>query len=97
MVLPEPAPPTRSVVRPRGKPPSVISSRPAMPLGALVRLFTTGNRSASYASYGCVAQWRAFAMVGLVYILLSGRRVSRHCHDVRVRKLAATQFTWDAG
>jgi hypothetical protein len=34
MVFPEPGPPTRSVVRPLGRPPPVISSNPAMPVGA---------------------------------------------------------------
>src|ERR1035437_8968529 len=45
MVLPEPGPPTSSVVRPRGKPPPVISSKPAMPVGALVGTFTRGDRT----------------------------------------------------
>ena len=44
-VLPEPGPPTSSVVRPRGKPPPVISSKPAMPVGALVGAFTRGDRT----------------------------------------------------
>src|SRR5580698_7027219 len=34
MVLPDPGPPTRSVVRPRGSPPPVISSKPAIPVAA---------------------------------------------------------------
>src|ERR1039458_7233707 len=34
-VLPQPAPPHTSVGRPRGNPPSVISSRPWMPVGHL--------------------------------------------------------------
>jgi hypothetical protein len=33
-VLPEPAPPTSSVARPRGNPPSVSESRPRIPVGA---------------------------------------------------------------
>src|ERR1035437_9610557 len=44
-VLPEPGPPTSSVVRPRGKPPPVISSKPVMPVGALVGTFTSGDRT----------------------------------------------------
>ncbi|HET7827054.1 MAG TPA: hypothetical protein VFK90_17085 [Anaeromyxobacter sp.] len=35
--LPDPAPPQTSVGRPRGRPPSVISSRPRMPDGAFAR------------------------------------------------------------
>lgn len=34
-VLPQPAPPQTSVGRPAGKPPSVISSSPVMPVRAL--------------------------------------------------------------
>jgi len=33
--LPEPGPPQTSVERPRGSPPPVIWSKPAMPLGVL--------------------------------------------------------------
>jgi hypothetical protein len=35
IVLPEPGPPTNSVVRPVGTPPPVIESKPAMPVGVL--------------------------------------------------------------
>jgi hypothetical protein len=41
--LPEPGPPRSSVVRLRGKPPPVISSRPAMPVGALAGDFPARN------------------------------------------------------
>src|ERR1700691_1871505 len=34
MVLPDPGPPINSVVRPRGKPPPLISSKPAIPVAA---------------------------------------------------------------
>nr|ART37899.1 F506 [uncultured bacterium] len=42
-VLPEPGPPTSNVVRPRGKPPPVISSNPVMPVSTLFGTFATGN------------------------------------------------------
>src|SRR5687768_8711136 len=45
MVLPEPGPPTTKVVRPLGKPPSVISSRPRMPVGALAIPRARGERT----------------------------------------------------
>src|SRR3954447_900175 len=35
IVLPEPGPPQTTVVRPRGKPPPLISSNPLMPVGHL--------------------------------------------------------------
>ena len=44
-VLPEPGPPQTSVGRPAGRPPWVISSRPAMPVGALRN--TWGGRKTS--------------------------------------------------
>src|SRR6185312_2804087 len=53
MVLPEPGPPTSSVVRPRGRPPPVISSRPVIPVGALVVLRGTGS------SEFMVCPWKA--------------------------------------
>jgi hypothetical protein len=37
-VLPAPAVPAISEVRPRGRPPPVISSKPAIPVGALARV-----------------------------------------------------------
>src|ERR1017187_2057580 len=43
MVLPEPGPPTSSVVRPSGKPPPVISSKPVMPVGAFFSPLTRGD------------------------------------------------------
>ena len=46
MVLPEPGPPTSSVVRPLGKPPPVISSKPVIPVGAFVELCPEGERGA---------------------------------------------------
>jgi hypothetical protein len=41
MVLPEPGPPTSKVVRPRGRPPPVISSKPAIPVGTLLDALAT--------------------------------------------------------
>src|SRR4051812_46829433 len=38
-VLPDPAPPATSVVRPRGSPPDVIASRPSMPVGQCCSCF----------------------------------------------------------
>jgi KaiC/GvpD/RAD55 family RecA-like ATPase len=44
IVLPEPGPPTSSVVQPRGRPPPQISSKPVMPVGAL-DIFATRVRN----------------------------------------------------
>jgi hypothetical protein len=43
IVLPEPGPPSNSVVRPRGKPPLVMSSNPSMPVQALGMLIGGGR------------------------------------------------------
>src|ERR1700675_5080453 len=45
MVLPDPGPPISNVVRPRGKPPSLISSKPAIPVGAFLDAAAAGERS----------------------------------------------------
>ena len=45
IVLPEPGPPTSSVVRLRGKPPPVISSKPMMPVAALAGALPTAERA----------------------------------------------------
>jgi hypothetical protein len=45
MVLPALGPPANRVVRPRGKPPPLISSMPVMPVGALVGTSTRGDRT----------------------------------------------------
>jgi len=39
MVLPEPGEPARRIMLPLGKPPSIMSSRPFMPVGILVSGF----------------------------------------------------------
>src|SRR4029453_17864918 len=49
-VLPHPAPPHRSVGRPVGSPPPVISSKPSMPVGDLGRLSMNARFSRSSAS-----------------------------------------------
>jgi hypothetical protein len=45
MVLPDPGPPISSVVRPRGKPPPLISSKPTIPVGAFLETAGAGERS----------------------------------------------------
>ena len=52
MVLPEPNPLTSSIVRPRGKPPPVISSKPVKPVGALVDIFMKIDRDFIMFSLG---------------------------------------------
>jgi hypothetical protein len=49
MVFPQPGPPQTMVGRPAGSPPLVISSKPAIPLGAF---FNCGNARAAAADLG---------------------------------------------
>lgn len=58
-VLPQPAPPVTNVVRPFGKPPPVISSRPGMPVGDLGSARVEFDRLARAAGINFTSRWTA--------------------------------------
>src|SRR5688572_20544412 len=80
MVLPEPDPPTSNVVRPRGRPPPVISSRPAMPVGALVVRLTRVNCATVIDSpWSCGREERGLMILNAASLPHQARR-ARYVH-----------------
>src|SRR4030095_7261174 len=84
-VLPQPAPPHTKVGRPRGKPPSVISSKPLMPVGHL------GKRAA-----GGVGLSLAFLMLHYPDVEVDGfpEIVSPCCHQTVENRKRSGDDSW---